>query len=406
MFSVLVAGADSAESAVTVFDRLPPASTSACVTVCEQPYDPGLRELKLRVRVARRPRRARGGAALGSETVIPVSVTLPVFVTVKRVGHDLAGDADRDRRRRLDDVDRRALRDRDVQRARRRRRLGRVDCHRVREVPARVHLGLRHGAAAAVHPRLGELQLRVCVGVAGRKARRRRALRVGDRDAGERDVARVRDRERVRHHLARRGHRDGRRGLRHVDRGDCDDGMFSVLVAGADSSESAVTVLERLPPASTSRLRHRVRAAVDPRLGELQLRVGVRVTARTASAPRALRVGDGDPCERDVARVRDRERVRHHLAGRGDRRRRRGLTTAIEGALRRPGCSSCSVSGARLRRVRRHRVREVPARVDLRLRHRVRAAVDPRLGQLQLRVSVRVAARTASAPRRTSGRRP
>ena len=37
MFSVLVAGADSAESAVTVFDRLPPASTSACVTVCEQP---------------------------------------------------------------------------------------------------------------------------------------------------------------------------------------------------------------------------------------------------------------------------------------------------------------------------------------------------------------------------------
>ena len=37
MFSVLVAGADSTESAVTVFERLPPASTSACVTVCEQP---------------------------------------------------------------------------------------------------------------------------------------------------------------------------------------------------------------------------------------------------------------------------------------------------------------------------------------------------------------------------------
>ena len=37
MFSVLVAGADSTESTVTVFDRLPPASTSACVTVCEQP---------------------------------------------------------------------------------------------------------------------------------------------------------------------------------------------------------------------------------------------------------------------------------------------------------------------------------------------------------------------------------
>ena len=36
MFNVSVSGADSAESAVTVFDRLPPASTSACVTVWVQ----------------------------------------------------------------------------------------------------------------------------------------------------------------------------------------------------------------------------------------------------------------------------------------------------------------------------------------------------------------------------------
>ena len=37
MFSVLVAGADSTESTVTVFERFPPASISACVTVRLQP---------------------------------------------------------------------------------------------------------------------------------------------------------------------------------------------------------------------------------------------------------------------------------------------------------------------------------------------------------------------------------
>ena len=42
--------------------------------------------------------------------------------------------------------------------------------------------------------------------------------------------------------------------------------MFSVLVAGADSTESAVTVFERVPARVDLGLRDRVRAAVDPGL--------------------------------------------------------------------------------------------------------------------------------------------
>ena len=62
--------------------------------------------------------------------------------------------------------------------------------------------------------------------------------------------------------------------------GFCAIGMFSVLVAGADSAESTVTVFDEVAARVHLGLRDRVRAAVDPRLGELQLRVRVRVAAR------------------------------------------------------------------------------------------------------------------------------
>ncbi len=86
MFNVLVAGADSTESAVTVFERFPPASISACVTVRLQPYT----HVSVRCSFESAfvsPLDSVGAAAhFGSETVIPVSVTLPVFVTVNVYG--------------------------------------------------------------------------------------------------------------------------------------------------------------------------------------------------------------------------------------------------------------------------------------------------------------------------------
>src|SRR4051812_20157322 len=82
MFSELVAGADSAESTVTVFERLPPASTSACVTACEQPYTHVSDSCSFESAFVSPPDRVGAAPHLGSDTVIPVRVTLPVFVTV------------------------------------------------------------------------------------------------------------------------------------------------------------------------------------------------------------------------------------------------------------------------------------------------------------------------------------
>src|SRR3954447_16089303 len=86
MFSVLVAGADSTESAVTVFDTFPPASISACVAV----------RLQAQIQVSASCSFAslftspldNVGAALhlGSLTVIPLRVMLPLFVTVNVYG--------------------------------------------------------------------------------------------------------------------------------------------------------------------------------------------------------------------------------------------------------------------------------------------------------------------------------
>ena len=252
MFSVLVAGADSAESTVTVFDRFPPASSSACVAVCEQPYTQVSESCSFESAFVS-PLDSVGAAAhFGSATVIPVSVTLPVFVTVNVYGIAWPGavtDAV------VDDlttwIDGR-LRDGDVERARRRRRLGRVRRDRVRQVAAGVDLGLRDRVRAAVHPRLGELQLRVGVRVAGREHRRSPALRI-------QNVIPVRVTLPVFVTVnvygttwpAASPTRSSRTSTTVID-GACATGMFSVLVSGADSAESAVTVFERFPPASTS----------------------------------------------------------------------------------------------------------------------------------------------------------
>src|SRR4051812_36271318 len=86
MFSVLVAGADSAESAETVFDRFPPASISAWLIVWLQSKSQVSADWSLLSAFASPLVSAGAESHFGSETVIPVSVTLPAFVTVNRYG--------------------------------------------------------------------------------------------------------------------------------------------------------------------------------------------------------------------------------------------------------------------------------------------------------------------------------
>ena len=86
MLSVPVAGADSAESTVTVLERLPPASTSAWVTVRLHVYVHVSASWSLESAFASPPVKAGAASHFGSETVIAVSVTLPVFVTVNVYG--------------------------------------------------------------------------------------------------------------------------------------------------------------------------------------------------------------------------------------------------------------------------------------------------------------------------------
>src|SRR3954464_2576538 len=86
MLRVLVAGADSTESAVTVFERFPPVSISACVTAWLQPNTHVSVRCSFESAFAS-PLDSVGAAPhFGSDTVIPVSVTLPVFVTVNVYG--------------------------------------------------------------------------------------------------------------------------------------------------------------------------------------------------------------------------------------------------------------------------------------------------------------------------------
>ena len=73
------------------------------------------------------------------------------------------------------------------------------------------------------------------------------------------------------------------------------------------------------------RQRHRVGAAVDPRLGQVELAVAVGVARRAGDGRGALRVADRHVGQGDVAGVGHREGVGHDLAGGGDDRRRRGL---------------------------------------------------------------------------------
>src|SRR5947208_628150 len=83
MLRVLVAGADSAESAVTVFERLPPASTSGWLTVWLQARIQVSASWRLPSALPSPLESAGGASHIASETVIADSVTLPVLVTVK-----------------------------------------------------------------------------------------------------------------------------------------------------------------------------------------------------------------------------------------------------------------------------------------------------------------------------------
>ena len=78
--------ADSAESTVTVFERFPPASISACVTVWRQPYTHVSASCSFESAFVSPAESVGAAPHFGSETVIPVSVTLPVFVTVNVYG--------------------------------------------------------------------------------------------------------------------------------------------------------------------------------------------------------------------------------------------------------------------------------------------------------------------------------
>ena len=85
MLTVSVSGADSAESTVTVFDRFPPASISAWVTVWAA-VDPGLLVCSLPSLLVSPVGPLGAASQFGSLTVTLVSVRLPVFVTVKVYG--------------------------------------------------------------------------------------------------------------------------------------------------------------------------------------------------------------------------------------------------------------------------------------------------------------------------------
>ena len=153
-----------------------------------------------------------------------------------------------------------------------------------------VDLRLRHRVAAAVGPRLGR-------SAACRRCSRRRvgtlvaAVQFGSLTVIPLSVTLpvLVTVERVRHHLPRRRHQVVVDDFTTWSAGFWVIGMECASVSGPVSIESAVTVLSRSPSPPSCvdlRLRHRVAAGVGPRLGGLQLAVGVRVTATHTPAPR------------------------------------------------------------------------------------------------------------------------
>ena len=199
----------------------------------------------------------------------PVSVTLPVFVTVNVYGTTCPAaviDVVVDVFTTFSDG---VCADRDVQRVGVRRRLGRSPSPCCDRLPPASISACVTVCDARVDPGLATAAACCRVGVTGRAADRRRALRIRHRHTRQRHVARVRHRERVRHHLPGSRDRRRRRRLHHVAAPALWlTGMFNVSVSGADSVESAVTVFDRFPPASISACVTVWRAGVDPRLAD------------------------------------------------------------------------------------------------------------------------------------------
>ncbi len=283
--------------------------------------DPGLGLLQLAVAVGVARLVGRGYTALRVDHTDAAQGHIPGIGQRESVGHHLVRHRDRGSRRALDHVDRRALADRDILRAGGWRRFSRIGRHRVAQVAARIHLGLRHRVRACIDPSLGLLQLAVAVGVAGLISRGRTALRVDHADATQGHVPGIGHRESVGHDLARRRDRGRRRALHHVDRRALAD--RDILRAGGWRRFSRIGCHRVTQVAARIHLglRHRVRARVDPSLGLLQLVVAVAIAGLISRGRTALRVGHTDAAQGHIPGIGQRESVGHHLVRRRDRGR-------------------------------------------------------------------------------------
>src|SRR5574338_183422 len=226
------------------------------------------------------------------------------------VRHDLAGDRDLGRGRGLLDVEPRALDDRDGVVVGVGTGLGRIGRDGVVEVTVaaavRIDLGLGDGVVAGVGPGLADLELAVGVGVAGDVRRARVAVRVGDRDARQGDVAGVGQGEGVRHDLA--GDRDlGRgRGLLDVEGRTCDHDGVAVIAAAVVRRGDRGGVLDRAAVTGVRRPMDVDGPALAGRQGRIGTREDVGIGSRVDGAAHAGRVarrhirGPDDPSRQVV----------------------------------------------------------------------------------------------------------